>query len=326
MITKKILYWYDNNKRSLPWRIRCSIKKKEYFTLVSEFMLQQTQVKTVIPYFNNFLKDIPNIQSLAKVSEAKLLKHWQGLGYYSRAKNLKKSAKMIVNNYSGRLPNKFEELKKLPGVGDYTASAISAIAFNQQIIPLDGNIERVLKRILNLKTEEEIKKENLHKQKKIFGKTSRSSDYVQALMEIGALLCKPKNPHCDKCPIIKNCLSFKRKDFEIKKKDKKIIEKFYLATLYKNDDRLLLIKNEKFKFLKNLLIFPMKEITQSDSLLKSSKKLNLKMSNMNMNISIDFLHTKNKPKNGMWIEKKKLENYMIPTFTKKIFASVKKNL
>ena len=90
MIAKKILNWYDNNKRSLPWRIRCSAKKKEYFTLVSEFMLQQTQVKTVIPYFNNFLKCIPNLQSLAKVSETKLLKHWQGLGYYSRAKNLKK--------------------------------------------------------------------------------------------------------------------------------------------------------------------------------------------------------------------------------------------
>ena len=144
---------------------------------------------------------------------------------------------MIIDNYSGRLPNNFEELKKLPGVGDYTASAILAIVFNQQIIPLDGNIERVLKRILNLKTEEEIKKENLHKQKKIFGKTSRSSDYAQALMEIGALLCKPKNPYCDKCPITKNCLSFKRKDFEIKKKDKKIIDKFYLATLYKNDDQ-----------------------------------------------------------------------------------------
>jgi A/G-specific adenine glycosylase len=326
MITKKILNWYDNNKRSLPWRVRCSTKKKEYFTLVSEFMLQQTQVKTVIPYFNNFLKNIPNFQSLAKVSETKLLKHWQGLGYYSRAKNLKKSAKMIVDNYNGRLPNNFEELKKLPGVGDYTASAISAIAFNQQIIPLDGNVERVLKRILNLKTEEEIKKENLQKQKKIFGKTSRSSDYAQALMELGALLCKPKNPYCDKCPITKNCLSFKRKDFEIKKKDKKIVDKFYLTTLYENDDQLLLIKNDKFKFLKNLLIFPMKEITQSDSLLKSSKKLNVKMSNMNMNISIDFSYTKNKPKNGIWIEKTKLENYMMPTFTKKIFACVKNNL
>ena len=289
-------------------------------------MLQQTQVKTVIPYFNKFLKNIPNFQSLAKVSEGKLLKHWQGLGYYSRAKNLKKSAKMVIDNYNGRLPNNFEELKKLPGVGDYTASAISAIAFNKKIIPLDGNIERVLKRILNLKTQEEIKKENLHKQKKIFGQTSRSSDYAQALMEIGALLCKPRNPHCEQCPITKNCLSFKKKDFEIKKKDKKIIDKFYLATLYKNDDQLLLIKNDKFKFLKNLLIFPMKEITQSDSLLKTSKKLNIKMSNMNMNISIDFSNIKNKPKNGLWIEKTKLENYMIPTFTKKIFASVKHNL
>ena len=93
MITKKILYWYDNNKRSLPWRNKCSAKQKEYFTLVSEFMLQQTQVKTVIPYFNSFIKNIPNFKSLAKVNEDKLLKHWQGLGYYSRAKKLKKKCK-----------------------------------------------------------------------------------------------------------------------------------------------------------------------------------------------------------------------------------------
>ena len=326
MIAKKILYWYDNNKRTLPWRRKCSSKQKEYFTLVSEFMLQQTQVTTVIPYFNNFIKNIPNLEVLAKVNETKLLRCWQGLGYYSRAKNLKKSAKLIIDKYNGRLPDNYDELIKLPGVGDYTASAISAIAFNQQIIPLDGNIERLLKRILNLKTEKEIKKENLHKEKKVFGQTSRSNDYVQALMEIGALLCKPKNPNCDKCPITKYCLSFKRQDFEIKKKNKKIIDKFYLATLYKNNNQFLLIKNEKFNFLKNLLIFPMKEITLSDSLLKSNKKLSVKMSNMNMNISIDFLNTKNKTKEGLWIEKSKLENYIIPTFTKKIFESVKHNL
>ena len=326
MIAKKILYWYDNNKRSLPWRRKCSSKQKEYFTLVSEFMLQQTQVTTVIPYFNNFIKNIPNFEALAKVNETKLLRYWQGLGYYSRAKNLKKSARLIIDKYNGRLPDNYDELIKLPGVGDYTASAISAIAFNQQIIPLDGNIERLLKRILNLKTEKEIKKENLHKEKKVFGQTSRSNDYVQALMEIGALLCKPKNPNCDKCPITKYCLSFKRQDFEIKKKNKKIIDKFYLATLYKNNNQLLLIKNEKFNFLKNLLIFPMKEITLSDSLLKSNKKLSVKMSNMNMNISIDFLNTKNKTKEGLWIEKSKLENYIIPTFTKKIFQSVKHSL
>ena len=326
MITKKILYWYDNNKRSLPWRNKCSAKKKEYFTLVSEFMLQQTQVKTVIPYFNNFLKNIPNFKSLAEVKEAKLLRYWQGLGYYSRAKNLKKSAKMIIDNYSGRLPNNTEELKKLPGVGDYTASAISAIVFNKPYIPLDGNIERVLKRILNLKKDEELKKKNLHKKKKIFGQTSRSSDYIQALMEIGALLCKPKYPNCEKCPITKNCLSFKKKDFEIKKKTKRIVDKFYLATLYRNDDQVLLIKNDRFKFLKNLLIFPMKEITKADSLLNPKKKLNIKISNMNMNISIVFSNIKNKPKNGLWINKTKLENYIMPTFTKKIFASVKNKI
>ena len=326
MIAKKILYWYDNNKRSLPWRRKCSSKQKEYYTFVSEFMLQQTQVTTVIPYFNNFIKNIPNFKALAKVNETKLLRYWQGLGYYSRAKNLKKSAKLIIDKYNGRLPDNYDELIKLPGVGDYTASAISSIAFNQKIIPLDGNIERLLKRILNLKTEREVKKENLHREKKVFGQTSRSSDYVQALMEIGALLCKPKNPNCGKCPITKYCLSFKRQDFEIKKRNKKIIDKFYLATLYKNNNQLLLIKNEKFNFLKNLLIFPMKEITHSDSRLKSNKKLSVKMSNMNMNISIDFLNTKNKTKEGLWIEKSKLENYIIPTFTKKIFQSVKHNL
>ena len=326
MITKKILNWYDNNKRSLPWRNKCSVKQREYYTIVSEFMLQQTQVKTVIPYFNNFLKNIPNFQTLAKVNETKLLKHWQGLGYYSRARNLKKSARLIVDNYNGRLPNSYDELKKLPGVGDYTASAISAIAFNKQIIPLDGNIERVLKRILSLKTDEEIKKENLHKKKKIFGQTSRSSDYVQALMEMGALLCKPKNPNCEECPVTKNCLSFKRKDFEIRKKSKKIVDKFYHATLYKNNNQFLLIKNEKFNFLKNLLIFPMKEISQTDSLLTSNTKLNVKMSNMNMNISINYLSTKKKSKNGLWIEKSKLGNHIIPTFTKKIFDAVKNSL
>ena len=289
-------------------------------------MLQQTQVKTVIPYFNNFLKNIPDFQALAKVNETKLLRYWQGLGYYSRAKNLKKSARLILEKYNGRLPNNYDELKKLPGVGEYTASAISAIAFNKKIIPLDGNIERLLKRILNLKKDKEINKENLHKEKKVFGQTSRSNDYVQALMEIGALICKPKNPNCKICPITRNCLSFKRQDFEIKKKNKKIIDKFYLATLYKNENQLLLIKNEKFNILKNLLIFPMKEITHSYSLLKSSKKLNVKMSNMNMNIFINLLKTKNKTKDGLWIEKSKLENYIIPKFTKKIFESVKHKL
>ena len=148
IITKKILKWYDLNKRSLPWRKKVSVEKKQYYTLISEFMLQQTQVITVIPFFNRFIKNLPSINSLAKVSEKKLIKLWEGLGYYSRARNLKKSAQVILKNFDGKLPDHFEDLITLPGIGNYTANAILAIAFNKPYIPLDGNIERVLKGIL----------------------------------------------------------------------------------------------------------------------------------------------------------------------------------
>ena len=158
IITKKILKWYDLNKRSLPWRKKVSLKKKQYYTLISEFMLQQTQVTTVIPFFNRFIKNLPSINSLAKVNEKKLIKLWEGLGYYSRARNLKKTAKIIIKNFNGKLPNNFEDLLTLPGVGNYTANAILAIAFNKPNIPLDGNIERVLKRYLYLKKKKKFKK------------------------------------------------------------------------------------------------------------------------------------------------------------------------
>ena len=139
-ISKKILDWYDFNKRSLPWRNRYSFKKRQYYTLVSEFMLQQTQVATVIPYFNKFIKYVPNLESLAKLQNQKLIKLWEGLGYYSRARNLKKTADIIIKKFNGKVPDNFEDLKSLPGIGDYTASAILAIAFDKPFIPLDGNI------------------------------------------------------------------------------------------------------------------------------------------------------------------------------------------
>ena len=160
-IPKKILYWYDNNKRVLPWRKQVSKKQTQYFTLVSEFMLQQTQVKTVIPYFNNFTNKIPNLKKLANVSGTKLMKNWEGLGYYSRARNLKKTAKKIISEFNGKLPNTIEELKTLPGIGEYTSRAIMAIAFNKPIIPLDGNVERILKRVFYLRNDDEISKDNI---------------------------------------------------------------------------------------------------------------------------------------------------------------------
>ena len=323
ILTKKILHWYDNNKRILPWRKKCSQKKREYYILVSEFMLQQTQVSTVIPYFKKFIKNIPNLVSLANANEKKLLKYWEGLGYYSRVRNLKKTAKIVVSKYKKKLPNTLEELKTLPGIGDYTASAILSIAFNKPFIPLDGNVERIIKRILNLKFEKEISKENIIKKKKILGISNRSSDYAQALMELGALICKPKNPLCTKCPIIKNCKSYKKKDFDIVPKNKKKIDKFFIVKVFKRGNKILLIKNTKFKFLKNFKIFPMEEIKKPQNL---NNSLNLKMSNMNMNINIKRIKEFSNISNGSWIDQTKFNQYTLPTFTKKIFASLNKSL
>ena len=244
MIAKKILNWYDIHKRTLPWRKKISLNKKQYYTLVSEFMLQQTQVATVIPYFNRFIKYIPNLKVLAQYDDQKLIKLWEGLGYYSRVKNLKKTAQIIIKDFNKSLPDNLLDLKSLPGIGDYTASAIMAIAFNKPIIPLDGNIERVLKRYLYLKNENQIRKDNLIKQKKIFGTSLRSSDYAQALMELGALICKPISPYCERCPISGKCKSFKKKDFVLTKFKKDNKEKYYLLKVYKKDKKYFFSKKD----------------------------------------------------------------------------------
>ena len=315
LISKKILKWYDINKRSLPWRKNVSFQKRQYYTLVSEFMLQQTQVATVIPYFNRFIKKIPNLKNLEKVNNKKLIKLWEGLGYYSRARNLKKTAKAIIKNYNGKLPNNFEDLLSLPGIGNYTASAILSIAFNKPYIPLDGNVERVLKRYLYLKKEKDIQKENLNKKKSVFGTSLRSSDYAQALMELGALICKPINPLCNQCPISKKCKSLQKRDFDITKNNKKNKDKYFVLKVFKKDQRYLLIKNTKFNFLKNLTIFPMEELLKPR---KFNENLNLKMSNMNMNIKIKYLKKIEYFQSPYWVDEKKIDNYMLPSFTKKI--------
>ena len=322
LVTKKILKWYDLNKRSLPWRKEVSLQKRQYYTLVSEFMLQQTQVTTVIPYFERFIKDIPNFRTLAKVQNKKLIKLWEGLGYYSRARNLKKTAQVIIKTFEGKLPNNFEDLISLPGIGNYTASAILAIAFNKPYIPLDGNIERVLKRYLYLKKDKEIQKDNLARKKIIFGTTLRSRDYAQALMELGALICKPNNPICDQCPIKKNCKSYKKKDFTLTKNIKKNKDKYFILKVYKKNQRYLLIKNTKFNFLKNLSIFPMEELSNPKNF---NKNLNFKMSNMNMNIKIQYSKDNQKFPSSYWVDKKKLNNHMLPSFTKKVVKFLEKN-
>jgi len=150
-------------------------------------MLQQTQVKTVVPYFNNFVKKIPNLKALSDCREKKILKLWEGLGYYRRVKNLHKTAKILIKNYNGKLPKKFSEIIKLPGIGEYTANALLALVYGQKRIPVDGNVKRVFSRLFNT----EIKKNTGN----LFN-SNRNADLAEALMEFGAIVCKPKNPLC----------------------------------------------------------------------------------------------------------------------------------
>ena len=321
-IPNKILKWYDNNKRTLPWRKKTSTKNREYFTLVSEFMLQQTQVKTVIPYFENFIKNFPDLKSLAKSSDQKILKNWEGLGYYSRARNLKKTAIKLLEEFKGQLPKDIEKLKSLPGIGEYTSRSILAIAHNEPYIPMDGNVERILKRVFLLKTNNEISKENLNKKKSFFGFSKRSSDYAQAIMEIGALICKPSIPLCNHCPLTKNCKAFNRKDFLIKSKNKFNKIKYFEANVYRYKNKYLLIKNKKFNFLKNLVIFPMTEITQKTFKYSVHKKINVKMSNMNMKIIINRKNKMKRKKDSLFLDKSNIHKYILPSFTKKIFNSL----
>ncbi len=321
-IPNKILKWYDNNKRILPWRKKTSTRNREYFTLVSEFMLQQTQVKTVIPYFENFIKVFPNLKSLANANDQKVLKSWEGLGYYSRAKNLKKTAIKLLEEFNGKLPKNIEKLKSFPGIGEYTSRSILAIALNQPLIPMDGNVERILKRVFLLKTKNDITKENLIKKKSFFSTTKRSSDYAQAIMEIGALVCKPAIPLCNLCPLTLNCKAYRNKDFAIKTKNKFNKTKYFEASIYVHKNKYLLIKNKKFNFLKNLVIFPMKEINKEKFKFSINKKINIKMSNMNMKIIINKKNQKKNVKDSFMLTESNINKYVLPSFTKKIFNSI----
>ena len=203
-------------------------------------MLQQTQVKTVIPYFNNFVKKIPNLKALSKTKEKKVLKLWEGLGFYRRAKNLHKSSKIIVNQHKGEIPNSFEKLKKLPGVGDYTANILLALIYNEPRIGYDGNVKRVLSRLFNL---------NDWTQSILF-KTKRNADLAEALMEFGAIICKPKNPNCKKCKMKKICHYYKSESkIKLDKKIKINFKKYDIfCYLKKKPKQIALTKNNDLGF------------------------------------------------------------------------------
>lgn len=201
--SEALLDWYDRNARPLPWRAT----KDPYAILVSEFMLQQTQVSTVIPYFERFMQRFPTLQALAAADEDEVLAAWKGLGYYRRARNVRLAAQAVLLEHQGRLPQGAEALQRLPGIGAYTAAAVASIAFGEPSPVLDGNVLRVMARVLaeDRPVEQVAVRRRMREHLEELIPTDRPGDFNQALMELGATLCTPANPNCGACPIARHC-------------------------------------------------------------------------------------------------------------------------
>ena len=287
-------------------------------------MLQQTQVKTAIPYFNKFIKKFKTLNSLSKCSEKEILKLWEGLGYYRRARNLLATSKLLISKYNSKLPKTVKEIKIFPGIGDYTANALLGLVHNKPTIAVDGNVKRVFGRILN-KNESKINFDQLIEinKKKLFS-TKRNVDTVEALMEFGALVCKAKEPKCNICNLKKDCKYFKSSKKVIIKNSKIIENKNYDIFCYINKKKqIALTKKNNLGFLTNFNLPEVKETKNNINkknwkLLKKYKNL---ISNKKLNINLYYKFSKKIPRSFTWCSIEKNKEF-IPTFTKKIFIQV----
>lgn len=209
-----LLAWYDRHARVLPWRARRGEKSDPYRVWLSEIMLQQTTVKAVAPYFARILARWPTVEALSEASLDDVLRAWAGLGYYARARNLHACAKAVVERHGGQFPADLRALRTLPGIGDYTAAAVGAIAFDHAAVPVDGNVERVVTRLFAVEDELPAAKPRIKQLATSLLPAHRAGDFAQALMDLGAMLCSPKRPACALCPWTESCCALARGDQE----------------------------------------------------------------------------------------------------------------
>lgn len=265
IISKTLIDWYSNNKRCLPWRQT----KVPYFIWLSEIILQQTQVNQGLPYYEAFVKSYPDIFALASADERDILKLWQGLGYYSRARNLHTTSRYIVSELNGVFPKNYSELLKLRGVGDYTASAIASICYNEVSAVVDGNVYRVLSRYYGIDTPINSSKgikEFKQLAQQLIDKNN-PSDFNQAIMEFGAIQCKPKNPNCNACPLKNSCMAFHKNKIDklpVKLKKLKVKKKHFNFLVFISKDNTTILEKRLGKGIwQNLYQFPLIETTKS---------------------------------------------------------------
>lgn len=288
-ISKDLMQWYDIHKRDLPFR---GIENP-YFTWVSEIMLQQTQVETAIPYFNRFIKRFKTPCELAKASSDEVLKYWEGLGYYRRARHLHESAQIICNQYNGVFPSDLEQIESLKGVGRYIARAIHSIAFNQPSPAVDGNVIRVMSRVLTY--DKDLTKAPHQREiesyvgKMIQYQTPR--DFTQALMELGAMVCQ-KQPKCEICPLKNHCLAYQsgtQSSYPNLPKKTKITHHDYIVFVIQHHGQSILVKRPDNGLLANLYTFPQYKMSLDDALRQFSEDFEVTILNHHPLFELDHV-------------------------------------
>ncbi len=300
-IAKKLIEWYLQRKRSLPWRDH----PEPYAVWVAEIMAQQTRLDTMLPYFDRWMLSFPDIYQLAQADQQDVLKAWEGLGYYQRARNLHKAAKMIVAEYQGQIPKRIEQLLKIPGIGPYTAGAIASIAFQKDEAAVDGNAARVLARLFTIRApinKNSGLKEAWQRARSILPE-NQSSDFNQALMEMGANVCLPRLPKCDQCPLVMHCEAHQQgieKELPIRDKIKNIPTKHYAAWALINRASVLLRQRPQDALLGGLWEFPNIEIENGKKvkllIQKNAQALGYSLSKLESLLPIDHQYSHFKAK------------------------------
>ncbi len=334
----QLVSWFQENQRELPWRI----SKDPYRVWVSEIMLQQTRVETVIPYYNAFMREFPTLEALAEAEEDRILKAWEGLGYYSRVRNLQTAVREVVERYEGEVPNTREEISSLKGVGPYTAGAVLSIAYGKPEPAVDGNVMRVLSRVLLV--DEDIAKASTRKlfEKILYDLVSKEdpSSFNQGLMELGALICTPTSPGCLLCPVREHCRAYdqgKQEELPIKSKKKKQTSKQMAAIVLRNErGEVMIEKRPETGLLARLWQFPNFEVTDQLSveeqflkvyniqveLGEQIQKVEHAFSHLIWNITVYEGRVSGQPDGGQatrrWISIKEIEKYAFPVSHQKI--------
>jgi A/G-specific adenine glycosylase len=346
-IRSTLTRWYNKNSRKLPWRE----SKNPYHIWVSEMMLQQTQVNTVIPYFYQFLEKFPNIDALAAADLQPVLKLWEGLGYYSRARNFHKAAKIVVEQYGGVIPDDRDRFLALPGVGDYIAAAVLSIAFDRPLAVVDGNVKRVLARLFEIDAPI-----NVSASYKIFQELADKlldakdpATFNQAVMELGALVCKPAKPDCGICPLSEYCLALKNRHIDglpVKKKKAPVPHHHMAVGVIFKGDKVLIVRRPEEKMLGGLWEFPggrllAKEKAEDACTRIIAEKVNLKVAVESKLTRIQHAYThfkitadifictlatgrvrRNGPTDHQWVVLNALERYPFPGSNHKFISKL----